>query len=139
MKFEQQFENLLETLRNYIVDEDHLSQDDGDGRWYVGPEDEGRMLGNAFKNAMAAYDEAQACFMDARPLPEVTMAQEERDCLDGDMFAYISDSVSRYIAEICGKLGVGRCTCSVISDIVRKKNGHPLYRDLKRIKELEGK
>lgn len=70
MKFELQFENLLETLRNYIVDEDHLSQDDGDGRWYVGPEDEGRMLGNAFKNAMAAYDEAQACFMDAKELED---------------------------------------------------------------------
>ncbi len=69
----------------------------------------------------------------------VVMTQEERDCLDGDMFAYISDPVSRYIAEICGKLGVGRCTCSAISDIVRKKNGHPLYGDLKRIRELEGK
>ncbi len=66
-----------------------------------------------------------------------TMTQEERDCLDGDMFAYISESVSRYIAEICGKLGAGRCTCSAISDIVRKKNGHPLMGDLKRIREKE--
>ena len=68
---------------------------------------------------------------------EVTLTQEQREYLDDDMFAYISDPVARYIAEICGKLGVGKCTCSELSDIVRKKNGHPLARDLKRIKELE--
>ena len=68
---------------------------------------------------------------------EVILTQEERDCLDGDLFAYIPDTVANYIAGVCGKLGVDRCTCSELSDIVRKKNGHPLYRDLKRIKELE--
>lgn len=70
---------------------------------------------------------------------EVTLTQEERDCLDGDIFAYIPDTVANYIADICGRLGMDRCTCSELSDIVRKKNGHPLYCDLKRIKELEGK
>ena len=69
-RFELQYINLLAILRQYIEDEHHISQDDGDGRWIVYPQDEGEMIGEAYKRALLAYDEAQACFMDAKELED---------------------------------------------------------------------
>ena len=68
-RFELQYINLLATLRQYIEDEHHISQDLGDNCWtgYSGWH-EGEMIGTAYKQALLAYDEAQACFMDAKEL-----------------------------------------------------------------------
>ena len=67
MKFELQYINLLATLRQYIEDEHHISQDLR-GNWaYAQDWHEGEMIGAAYKQALLAYDEAQSCFMDKLP------------------------------------------------------------------------
>ena len=69
-RFELQYINLLATLRQYIEDEHHISQE-FDGRWSaLYPQDEGEAIGFAYKQALLAYDEAQACFMDAKELED---------------------------------------------------------------------
>ena len=65
-RFELQYINLLAILRQYIEDEHHISQDVG-GNWaFAHAWREGEMIGDAYKRALLAYDEAQACFMDAQ-------------------------------------------------------------------------
>ena len=74
-RFELQYINLLAILRQYIEDEHHISQDLR-GNWgFAHAWHEGEMIGAAYKQALLAYDEAQACFMDARDKYVVRMGR----------------------------------------------------------------
>ncbi len=70
-RFELQYINLLATLRQYIEAEHHIAQTWGHGAFMA--HQEGEAIGTAYRRALLAYDEAQACFMDARPKPSVTV------------------------------------------------------------------
>lgn len=80
-KFELQYINLLSILKRYIEDEWCNSQDDGDGRWNVSPQDEGEAIGRAYKRALLAYDEAQACFMLAQSRHKELLIQAVNEAL----------------------------------------------------------
>ena len=57
------------------------------------------------------------------------MSDVEAELNHGDLFSFIDERTARHIAGVCGKIGVGKCTCGAIGDIVRKANGHPQFDD----------
>ena len=56
------------------------------------------------------------------------MSDEKKPELNhDDLFSFIEEDTATHIASICGRLGVGHCTCREIGDIVRRENGHPEF------------